>query len=331
MKKTNVQLENQELISVIVPVYGVEQYLEKCLNSIINQTYEHLEIIVIDDGTKDKSGEIADKFAEVDSRIVVYHKENGGLSDARNYGIKRAHGEYITCIDSDDYVDEDYVYYLFDKLKKYSADIAFCQHRVIFPSGKIRDNGKSDSELISAKRCIERILYDDVLDTSAWAKLYKRSLFDDVEYPKGMLFEDIGTTYKLIMQCKEIAIGYETKYNYVLRKDSIVTGSFNPKKLDLLIMTDQMANKVAEVYPDLSNAALRRRVYARFSTLNQMLDVDTFEKEKHDIINFIEKNRIKILKDGNAPLRDKIAIFLLWMDYYLYKIAWKSYQKRLYK
>lgn len=315
----------KDLVSVIVPAFGVEQYIGKCLDSIINQTYRNIEIIVVDDGSKDKTGQIASEYAKQDCRVVVYHKENGGLSDARNYGIKRARGKYITCIDSDDYVDSDYIEYLFCTLKKYNTRIAFCQHRVLYPSGYISDPELVGTELLPTDECIERIMYHDVLDTSAWGKLYDRSLFDTVDYPKGMLFEDIGTTYKLLMQCDGIAVGYESKYNYILRVNSIVTGAFNEKKLDLLVMTDQMACDVEKYYPKLSNAVLRRRVYARFSTLNQMLESDNYEEMKA-IIAFIKMHRGKILADKKAPKRDKVAIILLAISFRLYKFVWKKRQ-----
>ena len=185
------------------------------------------------------------------------------------------------------------------------------------------------SELIPTELCLEKIMYD-VLNTSAWAKLYERTLFDTVFDPVGMLFEDIGTTYKLLMQCERIAIGYETKYNYILRSNSILTAAFSPKKLDLLIMTDQMARNVIKRYLELEYAALRRRVYARFSTLNQMLDTENAKKEREKIISFIKKNSLHILRDKKAPKRDQVAIILLLFSYKPYKRVWKLRQNRLF-
>ena len=328
MESTRIQNEQSELISVIVPAYGVEKYIGKCLDSIIAQTYKNLEIIVIDDGSPDRSGRIAEEYAERDKRICVYHKENGGLSDARNFGIKKARGAYITCIDSDDFVDNDYVEYLYHTLKQYSARISFCQHRVIFPSGEIEDYGQQGSSQVPARKCLERIMYDDVLNTSAWAKLYEKSLFSGVQYPKGMLFEDIGTTYKLIIEAGKTAVGFESKYNYALRKKSIVYSGFEPKKLDLLTMTDQMAADVWKEFPDLENAVIRRQVYARFSTLNQMLDTKGFDAEKNRLTAFIKQYQNRVLADPKAPKRDKLAIILLNIGYPLYRAVWKAYLKQ---
>lgn len=321
---------NQDpLISVILPIYNIEAYLDKCMESVRNQTYSNLEIIMVDDGSTDSCGEVCDKYAGMDERIVVFHKKNGGLSDARNYGIERAGGEYITCIDPDDFVDSDYVAYLYGLAVRYGTKMSICQHRVHYDNGSIRENGRQGEELIPTERCLERMLYHDVIDTSAWAKLYHRSLFEQVRYPKGKIFEDIGTTYALMMQCDAIAVGYESKYSYIFHNNSIVNGVFKPAKLDLLEMTDKMASDVGQRYPALGQAILRRRVYSRISTLNQMLNAAGYEEERGAILSFIRKNRKSILRDPKAPKRDKLALILLSVSYPLYRLVWLSYQRRI--
>ena len=310
------------LISVVLPIYNVDKYLGRCVKSVQTQTYQNIEILLIDDGSTDHCSSMCDKYAEEDKRVHVFHKENGGLSDARNFGIEHARGEFITFIDSDDYVDADYVAYLYKMLKKYDTNMSICQHKVCYDNGSKKDYGKYGDVVLGNKECIQRMMYHDVIDTSAWAKLYRMDLFQNVRYPKGKLFEDIATTYALMLQCDQIAVGLESKYNYILRSDSIVYGSFNEKKLDLLEMTDQMAENVLQVYPDLKDAVLRRRVYARFSTLNQMLNVNGVEHEKKDIIVFIKKNGNKIFWNKKTPIRDKIAIILLRMGFGIYKKVW---------
>lgn len=176
----------EPLISVILPIYNIKTYLNKCMKSLFAQTYENLEIIMVDDGSTDGCDKLCDAYITQDKRVRVFHKKNGGLSDARNYGIEHADGEYITCIDPDDFVDKDYVAYLYNLLKKYDCKISICQHRVIFCSGKIEEKGTSGDEALSNKCCIERMLYHDVIDTSAWAKLYHKSLFENVRYPVGV-------------------------------------------------------------------------------------------------------------------------------------------------
>ena len=133
----------KNLISVILPIYNVSDYLDRCMKSVINQTYKNIEIIMVDDGSTDDSALKCDEYKEKDDRIVVFHKENGGLSDARNYGIKRASGDYITCVDSDDFVDLDYIEYLYSLITKYNVKMSICQHRVLYSNGKVKEFGKN--------------------------------------------------------------------------------------------------------------------------------------------------------------------------------------------
>lgn len=317
---------NQPLISVILPVYNVEAYLEACVTSLTAQTYGNLELVLVDDGSGPVCAALCDTIRETDSRITVYHKPNGGLSDARNFGIARARGEYITCVDPDDYVEPDCVGYLYALVEKYGTAMSLCQHRVHLPNGAVRDLGSEGDEKLSAKACVERMLYHDVIDTSAWAKLYHRSLFDGVEYPVGRLFEDIGTTYRLMAASGEIAVGYESKYHYIMRGGSIVNSAFNPKKLDLLDMTDQMAAEVSALWPDLAGAALRRQVYARFSTLNQ-LPPSGEEKTRDELIAFIRAHQAAVLRDPKTPRRDRLAIRALSLGYGAYRAMWSAYKR----
>ena len=321
------------LVSVILPIYNIEQYLDRCMDSVLHQTWSELEILMVDDGSTDSCGALCDSYATLDDRVRVIHKENGGLSDARNCGIAAARGEYITCIDPDDHVDPDYVEYLMDLILRHGTPMSIAQHRVLFRNGRIEDHGGEGEEGLSARECIERMCYHEVIDTSAWGKMYRRDLFDDVRYPVGRIFEDIGTTYKLMMQCEEIAVGMASKYSYVFHVGSIVTGAFNPHKLDLLPMTDQMARDVLARWPELEPAVLRRRVYARISTLNQLPAISSAEDSadvkaaREMILRFIKKYRRRVLADPRAPRRDKIALRLLGLGYPAYHVGWGLYSK----
>ena len=319
------------MISIIVPIYKVEPYLRQCVDSILRQTYRDIEVLLIDDGSTDDTGILCDHLALKDGRIRVYHKSNGGLSDARNYGIDRARGEYFTFIDSDDYITLDYLSYLKRLIDKVSnCKLSICSiYNVFSTNGKVVDNGNGQEMVLSPEKCLEMMCYHHLVDTCAYAKLYHRSLFDNVKYPKGKLFEDIGTTYKLIEQCDQISCGFEPKYYYVLRPGSIVNCSYSPKKLDLLEMTDQMAADVSARFPSLKNAVLRRQVYARFSTVNQMLDVKNTDalSERKKLIMFIHEHEKSVNRDVLAPRRDKVAIKLLHLGFPVYRFFWKSYRR----
>lgn len=323
----------EKLVSVIVPVYNVEKYLKRCIDSILNQSYSNLEIILVDDGSTDNSGKIVDEYGNLDKRIRVIHQKNQGLSAARNTGLEIMHGEYVTFIDSDDYVTNDYVSYLYKLISQtnFSCKMSLCSLMNVYASGKKVNCGDGSKAILSGKECIKEMCYQHLVDTCAYAKLAHRDLYNKVKFPVGKLYEDIGTTYLLFDQCDKIACGFEPKYFYVIRENSIVTGKYNSKKLELLTMTDKMAAYVSEKYPDLKDATLRRQVYARFSTLNQMFNVSKTEDliERDKIIDFLKIHRTAILKNKLAPKRDKIAFIILSLGWNFYKIAWSAYQRKV--
>ena len=205
----------EELISVIVPIYNVEKYLNKCIESIINQSYSNLEIILVDDGSKDSSGIMCDSYILKDKRIKVIHKENGGLSDARNVGIDKAKGEYIVFIDSDDWIDEKMIEILYNIIKKNNSDISICDYFLAY-NEEIQTQ-KEDIEIINLSN-IEALkkIYDKDLGVCmivAWNKLYKRNLFkDDIRYPYGKIHEDEFTTYKLLYKAEKISYTKQKMY-----------------------------------------------------------------------------------------------------------------------
>ena len=319
----------EPLISVIIPIYNVEPYLRRCLDSVVGQTYRNLEIICVDDGSPDGCGVICEEYAAKDDRIRVIHKENGGLSSARNAGIDIARGKYISFIDSDDSVAPDMIEYLYCLLKKYEADISICLHYIVRGERRWKSYDLVEEEAVGSKECLKRLLYNDGVDTSAWAKLYKKEIFEEIRFPEGKLFEDAGTMYRTFLAAERIALGTEAKYFYMLRENSTVSTAFNRRKFDMLEMTDRMAEDVVAVYPDLKKAALRRRVYARFSTLNQMIHAGPeLEPERREMISFIKANAGALLADSKVQRRDKLAIILLSIGYPLYKFVWEHMGKK---
>lgn len=321
-------VNNEELISVIVPIYRVEQYLRKCIDSILNQTYNNIEIILVDDGSPDNCGKICDEYAKRDSRIRVIHKENGGLSDARNTGIDACKGNYITFVDSDDYIENDYVETLYYLLKKYNTEIAICDCRIIKDNKKKKEkNNKISEYCITSKDSISKMLYSDFYFITANAKIYNKELFKDIKFPKGKVFEDVGTTYKLILKCKNIACSNKKIYNYLIRKGSITTEEFKNKQLDLISITEKMCDEILKIYPEMTDATLRRKIYANISTLNRILLSKKEIKETKEIIKYIRQNGKKVIKDKNVCYRDKIAIQLILCNIKLYKMFLFIYKK----
>ncbi len=317
-----------ELISVILPIYNVAAYLERCVESILSQTYGNLEIILVDDGSTDDCGKICDSYAKKDSRIVVIHKKNGGLSDARNAGIEIAKGEYITFVDSDDYVDTDYVEYLYKLVCRYQTKMSICSHTVVYENGTILQKQTGEISCLNSEEVLERILYDEDIDLSAWAKLYHKSLFEDIQFPVGRLFEDAATTYRFVHKSQKIAIGLESKLYYMIRNNSISNCSFSRKKLDLITGTKEMAEFCETHYPHLKKAGERRLIYAYMSTLSQLANSNTKDKESQKfLMKYIRAKGISVLLDPRSKKRDKLGIASTFFGFGIYKLIWNFYRK----
>lgn len=213
------------LISVVVPIYKVEPYLERCIRSIICQTYDNLEIILVDDGSPDRCGEICDRLAQDDPRIKVYHKTNGGLSDARNYGVEQSTGKYIAFIDSDDYISPHYIAYLYDLLVKYDADISCCCMEITTnDESEFRTNPAFPQErlLTGIKACKE--LYGSLyfVLVTACGKLYKSDIVKQYPFPIGRKHEDEAITCKYYYSANRVAVGNRCLYAYYQNPNSIM-------------------------------------------------------------------------------------------------------------
>ena len=214
--------QDRELISIIVPVYNVEDYLGQCVNSLINQTYTNLEIILVDDGATDKSGVLCDILAEKDTRIKVIHKKNGGLSDARNAGIDVATGTYIGFVDSDDWIDEDMFSKLINSSKKFDADISFCAVTVVYDRQFVNRSLNIDNYCMEKDQAVEMLLHDDKCKSFAWNKLYKRELFKEIRFPVGKYFEDVFIMHEIFENANRVAYVDDGLYFYRQREGSIM-------------------------------------------------------------------------------------------------------------
>lgn len=214
-----------KIVSVIVPVYNVERYLEQCLDSIIKQTYRSLEILIINDGSTDQSGEIASRYAGLDDRIVLLEKKNGGLSDARNYGLDRASGDYIMFVDSDDYIEPDMVEYLLDAIEKSDAQIAVCGYRLVDEDGEeLPDWEAFPKEKVVGSLDYWKVYHEEayIYGVVAWNKLYHKAVFDRIRFPVGKVHEDEFILHKLLHIADRIVCCPGKKYRYRQRKGSIM-------------------------------------------------------------------------------------------------------------
>lgn len=226
----------KKLISVIVPIYNIEEYLEKCINSIINQTYDNLEIILVDDGSTDNSGNICDEYKKIDKRIKVIHKANGGLSSARNAGLDIARGDLIAFVDSDDYLESTMYEELKDNMNKFDSDISACDFYKIKKNSKKRaiKIAKNNEVVFINKEIIYNTIgkYKDLFSYS-WNKMYKKKLFDNIRFPNGRVFEDGFIIFDLLEKTKKVSIIVKPLYNYVYRNTSIVN-TFDINHFDIV-------------------------------------------------------------------------------------------------
>ena len=242
------------LISVIVPVYKVKEFLPLCVDSILAQTYGNFELFLVDDGSPDDCGEICDCYAEKDSRITVIHKDNGGLSDARNAAIDRMKGDYVTFIDSDDYISADYLKKMIHCAKKYDADIVQCNHtRESSAMGQKTDASDKDITLIYDEDILRDYLHYGVPQVYAWGKLYRASLFEGIRYPFGLIDEDNFTTYKLMYLSKVFVNVNYNMYFYRVNPNSIMHMAFDERKFGILKSVDEIRAFLADrtdIYDD---------------------------------------------------------------------------------
>lgn len=300
-----------DLISIIIPVYNVEQYLPDCIESVINQSYQNLQIILVDDGSLDKCPKICDEYACKDHRIEVIHKENGGLSDARNAGIYQACGKYISFVDSDDMIATDMISVLYEKITQNKSDISVCQRSHIDETGKTLESSRTvlfeDYVVSGNKDCMHDFMSSRRIDTVAWGKLYRMDLFQDIRYPKGRYHEDVFTTYRLVAKANVIAVSGEKKYYYRVRNASITQSSFSSKHLDAVIGKCEMADFIATNYPKELLYAQAGIVYAANQCVWRMGVSLCFDRQYMDFLQSKYRSfEISFLRYGKNRLLSKV-------------------------
>lgn len=298
------------MISIIVPVYKVEKYIDKCVNSILNQTFRNFELILVDDGSPDNCPQICDKYAKIDSRIKVIHKKNGGLSDARNVGISNAKGNYVTFIDSDDYVSPFYLSTLWSLIEKYEADIAVGGIYTFYEGDNIKDKSNSKEYCFTGKEALENMFYQKTMDTSACAILLPIDIARQNSFPKGKYHEDEFTTYKYYDKVKRVAVTTRKLYFYLQRAGSIMH-TFGQASRDELDAADNLVDFCENNYPDLVKAAMSKKFsdYCQvlLSVENNKIDKDVYLR----IISYLKRNCGMIIFNKDTRVKNKMAAILL--------------------
>lgn len=290
----------EDIISIIVPIYKVEEYLERCIESLITQTYPYFELILVDDGSPDKCGEICDRYSKIDSRIKVIHKENGGLSDARNKGLDFATGKYITFIDSDDWVDSDYLKVLYKLLIDRNADISICNF-IKTESDSFSIIKENDEVLeFSNIEALERIYSDlSVQLTISWGKLYKAELFRKIRFPYRKIHEDEFTTYKLLYKANKIVYTNRMLIYYWQRADSIMGQGFKLKnKLDSIEALKERILFFENIDKKILSFKTYRRLFGLYVNINDNINFfDDIEAREDYLADFNKfKNNLRSSK-----------------------------------
>lgn len=290
---------SKEKISIIVPVYNVEKYIAECIESLINQTYHNIEIILVNDGSTDNSRSICATYAKSDNRIVILDKENGGLSSARNKGLDEADGRYVTFVDSDDYIANDMVECLYNLLVRNKADISCVGMSGVV--SEVKTGNINDYETVEAKKAIEYILMEKNLTTSASGKLYKIELWKDIRFPYGKIFEDYATIYKVFAKCGKITISQFAKYYYRPNDSGITGGKFSIKKLDYFEVSSELEQFVNKNYPEMLKHVKNRETRYAISFYRNMSQsrYDSREIRKR-LSTIIRKNILNYIKTDYA-------------------------------
>ena len=268
------------MISIIVPVYNVEKYLRKCVNSLINQSYKDLEIILVDDGSRDGSGDICDKFVEVDDRIKVIHKSNNGLSSARNAGIDISSGDYLAFVDSDDFVDVDMYRTLYLAITKSGMDVACCGRIVdVFGQYNNQEFVINEEQIFLKEEAIREVLFLEKIDVSACDKLYRKKLFTDIRYPEGKISEDAAVIFEILEKSNGVIHVGRPLYHYVYRNNSITKSKYYPRKFDIIDNLSKTKEFLKQYHPSLLK---EYKVYCAINTgaliLNMENDPDSKEQ-----------------------------------------------------
>lgn len=319
-------MSNYPKISIIVPVYNVGHYIEKCVSSVLQQSFTEYELLLVDDGSTDGSGELCEMLAKNEARVRCFHKQNGGLSDARNFGIARATSEFITFVDSDDWLEQDYLKYLYKNALDDNVDISTCVFQYIDEKGaRPWKSISSNPVLMSGREALLSLLYDEKVNVSAVGKLYRSFLFKGIQYPVGKRYEDVGTTYKLLARARSVSVGGAPLYNYRMRAGSI-THTDSEGVFDRLDLAKQAYVALQDSDEDIRSAAERYLVFHSLSVLHLCdLSEPSQRAQAIDIRKDVLRRSSRILSNPRVPKRDKAAIWALRAGLNGYRIAWEVY------
>lgn len=314
------------VISIIIPVYNVEKYLRRCIDSVIKQSYKNLEIILVDDGSPDNSGPICDEYAKKDVRIRVIHKANGGLSDARNAGLDIATGEYIGFVDSDDYIAEDMYELLLHNILEFDADIAICGYAHVYDKHFTKCNLSGQKYIYNNAEAMKLVLGNKI-NSYYWNKLYKKELFSKFRLPVGKVFEDIFTQHLLFAKAKTVVYQDSIKYFYFMSPQSIIRGGFRPNQMDEMEATRQRVAFAKDQYPQFLDIAKIGHIRSTFYLYCKIIKsdykkyIEEYETAYQEMKNYYENE----INPSNLLFKERILIKLFIRNKRWFTFLYRKY------
>lgn len=323
-----------ELVSVIIPVYGVEKFLRICVESVLEQTYENMEIFLVDDGSLDRCPQWCDEYAVTDARITVIHKKNGGLSDARNVAMDKSHGKYLVFVDSDDFLEKHYIEYLVKMIRSTGAKIAVCgwreveEDKIVYPEDMRLDDART--ELWKRTEALEKLFYQVPVDNSVWSKIFCRELFEGIYFPKGKLYEDFATMYKVFERADSVCYNPYPGYQYMIRQTGIMLQDFSERKMDLIDFAEEMKDMVLKKNPELAASVWSRFFRANCHIYLQIPGGKKYKSCRKRIEHNLKMSRSKVLGNKCARRGTRLAALYTYMGFTLFRAGrkWKRMGKK---
>lgn len=320
----------KDLVSIIVPVYEVKKYLKKCIESLINQTYTNLEILLIDDGSTDGSSNICNDYAIIDKRIQVIHKENEGVSKARNKGIEIAKGDYITFVDADDYIDTHYIETLYNDCIINKSDISIIGVKDINEENVILRESKSMKKTLDFISAFKELMCEKYYTSVVWGKMYNKDLFNNVRFNiETKIGEDLEIIYKIFEKANRISINTEKKLYYCLmRNNSATAQQYNDKWKGEINICQNIINYMKEKHPKSAKYAIRRYIRINVTCIMKIIQSDDIDKNIKKIENL--KNNINKYSEDKyfkQTFANKVKIFLIYKNIYLLQKIYKTISK----
>lgn len=313
------------LISVIVPIYNTEAYLWECVSSVLNQSYRELEIILVDDGSTDRSGIMCDEFGKRDSRVMVVHKENGGLSDARNTGISKAGGKYLYFLDSDDVLAEDALSILVSLCEESHAEIALTGLKHFSGHVPRKRRESPEIEVMSGEETVIRMLKHEDFCHEAQGKLYLRTFWGEFCFPSGCLYEDYATIYDVAVRAENVVYYKTPKYYHRVRENSITRSCISKEDFVLLDISDGVTERIISWNPALEKYAVSMQAATYLKVMKRILDTgfNSYPWEQKRVLAFIRDKRAFLLACDEMRKMDKIKVITLLLHKRIFYLAYR--------